>query len=193
MAEGKLLPYLALPFQHGAPSVLKAMRRPGNQEKVLARIRAWRDICPDLAIRSTFIVGFPGETETEFQALLDWIGEAQLDRVGCFKYENVEGAAANDLPGHVPDEVKQERWERFMAAQQAISATRLKAKVGRTLDVIIDETKRTTATGRTYDDAPEIDGIVKIRNAAGLQTGDIVKVAIEQAPAYELSGSILSG
>src|SRR3546814_17858558 len=115
------------------------MRRPGNQENILSRSRAWRDICPDLAIRSTFIVCFPGETETEFQALLDWIGEAQLDRVGCFKYENVEGAAANDLPGHVPDEVKQERWERSMAAQQAISATRLQAKVGRTLDVITAE------------------------------------------------------
>jgi ribosomal protein S12 methylthiotransferase len=191
MAAGKILPYLDIPFQHGSPTVLKAMRRPGNQEKVLARIRAWRDICPDLAIRSTFIVGFPGETETEFQALLDWIDEAQLDRVGCFKYENVEGASANDLPGHVADAVKQERWERFMAAQQKISAARLKAKVGRTLDVIVDEAKRTTALGRTHADAPEIDGVVKLKDAAGLQPGDIVKVRIDKATAYDLSGSVV--
>lgn len=139
------------------------MRRPGNQEKVLQRIQAWRNICPDLAIRSTFIVGFPGETEQNFDFLLDWLQEAQLDRVGCFKYENVEGAAANALPGHVPDEVKQERWGRFMAAQQKISAKRLKRFVGRTLDVLVDEAKRTTAVGRSFADAPEIDGVVKIK------------------------------
>jgi ribosomal protein S12 methylthiotransferase len=189
MAEGKLLPYLDIPFQHAEPRVLKAMRRPGNQEKVLQRIRAWRETCPDLAIRSTFIVGFPGETDADFEFLLQWMREAELDRVGCFKYENVEGAAANDLPGHVPDEVKQERWERFMAAQQTISAERLKRFVGRTLDVLVDETRRTTAVGRSFADAPEIDGVVKIKNAAGVQVGDIVRVKIDKADAYDLTGT----
>lgn len=188
MAEGKLLPYLDIPFQHAEPRVLKSMRRPGNQEKVLTRIKAWRDICPDLTIRSTFIVGFPGETEADFEFLLQWLEDAELDRVGCFKYEDVEGASANDLPGHVPDEVKQDRWERFMATQQTISARRLKRFVGRTLDVLVDEAKRTTAVGRSFADAPEIDGIVKIKNAAGLKTGDMVKVRIEKAEAYDLSG-----
>jgi ribosomal protein S12 methylthiotransferase len=192
MAEGKLLPYLDIPFQHGSPKILKAMRRPGNQEKVLQRISAWRSICPDLVIRSTFIVGFPGETEEDFQFLLDWMQEAQLDRVGCFKYENVDGAAANDLPGHVPDDVKQERWERFMAAQQQISASRLKRFVGRTLDVLVDDAKKTTATGRSYADAPEIDGVVKIRKTAGVKVGDIIKVKIEKTDAYDLSGVHLS-
>ncbi len=192
MAEGKILPYLDIPFQHAEPRVLKSMRRPGNQEKVLQRIRSWREICPDLAIRSTFIVGFPGETEADFEFLLQWLEEAQLDRVGCFKYENVEGARANDLPDQVPDEVKQERWERFMATQQKISAKRLKRFVGRTLDVLVDEVKRTTATGRSYADAPEIDGIVKIKNAAGLQPGDMVKVKIEKASAYDLVGENVS-
>lgn len=188
MAEGKLLPYLDIPFQHAEPRVLKAMRRPGNQVKLLQRLKAWREICPDIAIRSTFIVGFPGETEADFDFLLDWMQEAQLDRVGCFKYENVEGAAARELPDQVADDVKQERWERFMAAQQKISAAKLKAKVGRTLDVLVDETKRTTAVGRCYADAPEIDGIVKIRNAAGVQPGDMIKVLIDKADAYDLSG-----
>ncbi|WP_341894437.1 30S ribosomal protein S12 methylthiotransferase RimO [Ferrovibrio terrae] len=191
MAEGKILPYLDIPFQHAEPRVLKSMRRPGNQEKVLQRIRAWREICPDLVIRSTFIVGFPGETEADFEFLLQWLEEAQLDRVGCFKYENVEGAAANDLAGHVADDVKQERWERFMAAQQKISARRLKRFVGRTLDVLIDEAKRTTAIGRSFADAPEIDGLVKVKNAAGVQVGDMVKVKIDKATAYDLSGSIV--
>jgi len=189
MAAGKILPYLDIPFQHADPRVLKSMRRPGNQEKVLQRIRAWREICPDLAIRSTFIVGFPGETEADFQFLLDWMEEAQLDRVGCFKYENVGGASANDLPGHVDDTVKQERWERFMAVQQKISARRLKRFVGRSLDILVDETKRTTATGRSFADAPEIDGIVKIKQAAGLQVGDMVKVTITKATAYDLEGT----
>ena len=189
MAEGKILPYLDIPFQHAEPRLLKSMRRPGNQEKVLQRIRNWREICPDLAIRSTFIVGFPGETEADFEFLLQWLEEAQLDRVGCFKYENVEGATANELAGHVLDEVKQERWERFMATQQKISAGRLKRFVGRTLDILIDETKRTTAVGRSFADAPEIDGIVKVRNAAGLQVGDMVKVKIDKAGAYDLSGT----
>ncbi len=189
MADGKILPYLDIPFQHAEPRVLKSMRRPGNQEKVLQRIRKWRDICPDLAIRSTFIVGFPGETDADFEFLLQWLEDAELDRVGCFKYENVEGAAATSLDGHVPNEVKQERWERFMAAQQAISAKRLKRFVGRTLDVLVDETKRTTAVGRSFADAPEIDGLVKIKNAAGLQIGDMVKVLIRKAGAYDLEGT----
>jgi ribosomal protein S12 methylthiotransferase len=193
MAEGKILPYLDIPFQHAEPRVLKSMRRPGNQEKVLQRIRAWREICPDLAIRSTFIVGFPGETEADFEFLLQWLDEAELDRVGCFKYENVEGARANDLPDQVPDEIKQERWERFMTVQQKISARRLKRFVGRTLDVLVDDAKRTTATGRSFADAPEIDGIVKIKNAAGVKTGDMVKVRIEKAGPYDLSGSIIGG
>lgn len=191
MADGKILPYLDIPFQHAEPRVLKSMRRPGNQEKVLQRIKAWREICPDLAIRSTFIVGFPGETEADFEFLLDWLQEAELDRVGCFKYENVEGARANDLPGHVPDEVKQERWERFMTVQQKISARRLKRFVGRTLDVLVDETKRTTAIGRSFADAPEIDGIVKIKNAADVKVGDMVKVKIEKAGPYDLQGSLV--
>lgn len=188
MAEGKLLPYLDIPFQHAEPRVLKSMRRPGNQEKVLQRIKSWREICPDLVIRSTFIVGFPGETDADFEFLLQWLEEAELDRVGCFKYENVEGARANDLPDHVSDEVKQDRWERFMAAQQKISARRLKRLVGRTLDVLIDETKRTTAIGRSFADAPEIDGVVRIKNVANLKVGDMVKVKIEKADAYDLSG-----
>jgi ribosomal protein S12 methylthiotransferase len=192
MAEGKILPYLDIPFQHAEPRVLKSMRRPGNQEKVLQRILNWREICPDLAIRSTFIVGFPGETEADFEFLLQWLEEAQLDRVGCFKYENVEGARANDLPDQVSDEIKQERWERFMATQRKISAKRLKRFVGRTLDVLVDETKRTTATGRCYADAPEIDGIVKIKNAADAKIGDMIKVKIEKASAYDLSGTTVS-
>jgi ribosomal protein S12 methylthiotransferase len=191
MAGGKILPYLDIPFQHAEPRVLKRMRRPGNQEKVLQRIRTWREICPDLAIRSTFIVGFPGETDADFEFLLQWLEEAQLDRVGCFKYENVEGAGANDLDGQVLDEVKQERWERFMAAQQKISARRLKRFVGRTLDVLVDETKRSTALGRSFADAPEIDGLVKIRKAAGLKVGDLAKVAITKATAYDLEGEAL--
>jgi ribosomal protein S12 methylthiotransferase len=189
MAEGKLLPYLDIPFQHAEPRVLKSMRRPGNQVKLLQRLKSWREICPDISVRSTFIVGFPGETEADFEFLLDWMQEAQLDRVGCFKYENVEGAAARDLPDQVPDEVKQERWERFMAAQQKISAAKLKAKIGRTLDVLVDEVKRTTAVGRSYADAPEIDGLVKIKAAAGVKVGDMIKVRIDKADAYDLTGT----
>ncbi|PJI41923.1 30S ribosomal protein S12 methylthiotransferase RimO [Ferrovibrio sp.] len=191
MAEGKILPYLDIPFQHAEPRVLKSMRRPGNQEKVLQRIRSWREICPDLSIRSTFIVGFPGETEADFEFLLQWLEDAELDRVGCFKYENVEGARANDLPDQVPDEVKQERWERFMATQQKISARRLKRFVGRTLDVLVDEVKRTSALGRSFADAPEIDGIVKIKKAAGVNVGDLIRVKIEKADAYDLIGSVV--
>src|SRR5690606_33409792 len=152
------LPYLDIPFQHASPTVLKAMRRPANQEKTLERIARWRTIAPDLAIRSTFIVGFPGETEADFAMLLDWLGEAKLDRVGCFKYEPVEGAAANALPGAVPEAVKEERWHRFMQAQQKISAAKLAAKVGREIEVIVDGVEKGRAVARSMADAPEIDG-----------------------------------
>lgn len=192
MAEGKILPYLDIPFQHAEPRILKSMRRPGNQERVLQRIRSWREICPDLSIRSTFIVGFPGETEADFEFLLQWLEEAQLDRVGCFKYENVEGARANGLPDQIPDDIKQKRWERFMATQQKISAKRLKRFVGRKLDILIDETKRTTAIGRSFADAPEIDGLVKVQNASGVQVGEMVRVRIDKAGAYDLSGTVVT-
>ncbi|MDT8343186.1 MAG: 30S ribosomal protein S12 methylthiotransferase RimO, partial [Thermohalobaculum sp.] len=158
MAEGLVTPYLDIPFQHAAPDVLRAMRRPANEAKVLERIGRWRAICPDITLRSTFIVGFPGETEADFQHLLGWIEEARLDRVGCFRYENVSGAAANDLPGHLPEEVKEDRWHRFMAVAGRISAERLEAKVGRRLAVIVDEVDEDGATCRTQADAPEIDG-----------------------------------
>ena len=189
MAEGLILPYLDIPFQHASPSVLRAMRRPANEAKVLERIRRWRDICPDIALRSTFIVGFPGETEEDVAYLLDWLEEAQLDRVGCFKYEAVEGAAANALPGAVPEEVKQARWERFMATQARISAAKLQARIGRTLEIIIDEVDdEGGATGRSKADAPEIDGQVHLRDAAGLAVGDIVAVQVEDADDYDLFG-----
>jgi len=195
MAEGKILPYLDIPFQHAHPEVLKAMKRPANEEKVLERIRHWREICPDLTLRSTFIVGFPGETEEHFQYLLDWLQEAQLDRVGCFKYESVDGAPANDLPGAVPEEVKQERWERFMETQQAISAERLQRKVGRTIEVLIDEVDQEGAIGRSSADAPEIDGNVFIDDPRSLELGDVkpgdmVKVQIDEAGEYDLWGQI---
>lgn len=193
MAAGKILPYLDIPFQHAAPNVLKAMKRPAAQAKTLERIKAWRAICPELTIRSTFIVGFPGETEADFQILLDWLQEAQLDRVGCFKYEPVEGATANDLGlDPVPDNVKQDRWERFMATQQAISAARLAAKVGRTLPCIIDEVDgEGGGNARSMADAPEIDGAVYLRDVPkGVQAGDIVKVLIEDADEYDLFGVI---
>ena len=190
MAEGRILPYLDIPFQHASPKVLKAMRRPGDQEKTLARIRRWREECPHLALRSTFIVGFPGETEDDFQMLLDWLGEAQLDRVGCFKYEAVAGAPANDLPGAVPEEVKQERWERFMQTQKDISAARLQEKVGMVLGVLIDEVDEDGAIGRSYADAPEIDGSVFLNGETGVKPGDMVDVLIENADEYDLWGSI---
>jgi ribosomal protein S12 methylthiotransferase len=190
MADGLILPYLDIPFQHASPTVLRAMRRPANEAKVLERIRRWRDICPDIALRSTFIVGFPGETEDDVAYLLDWLEEAQLDRVGCFKYEAVEGAAANELPDAVPEAVKQERWERFMATQARISAAKLQAKIGRTLDVIIDEVDdEGGATGRSKADAPDIDGQVHLRDASGLKAGDIVSVAVEDADEYDLFGA----
>lgn len=190
MAEGRILPYLDIPFQHASPTVLKAMRRPAAQEKQLDRIRKWRQECPHLVLRSTFITGFPGETEEDFQFMLDWLKEAQLDRVGCFKYEPVEGATANDLPGAVPEEVKQERWERFMETQKAISAERLQQKVGFTLGVLIDEVDEEGAIGRSYADAPEIDGNVFLNGETNVKPGDIVDVTIEHADEYDLWGSI---
>jgi len=190
MAEGKILPYLDIPFQHAAPSVLKAMRRPAAQEKTLGRIRRWREVCPDLAIRSTFIVGFPGETEEDFTFLLDWLGEAKINRAGCFKYENVEGAAARDLDGHVPEEVKEERWHRFMAAQQAISRGLLAEKIGREIEVVIDGVDENGAAGRSIWDAPEIDGKVILANAAGLKPGERARVAVEGSDEYDLWGRI---
>ena len=189
MAEGLVLPYLDIPFQHASPTVLKAMKRPANEAKVLERIRGWREICPDIAIRSTFIVGFPGETEADFDYLLQWLGEAQLDRVGAFKFEPVSGAAANDLPGVVPEEVKEERYARFMEKTAAISAARLAAKIGRTLDVIVDAVDpEGGATGRSKADAPEIDGEVHLRDAGHLQQGEIVPVLVEDADEHDLYG-----
>ena len=189
MAEGLVLPYLDIPFQHASPSVLRAMRRPANDAKVLDRIRKWRGVVPDLALRSTFVVGFPGETEADFQYLLDWLGEAQIDRAGCFKYEAVEGAAANALPGAVPEDVKEERWHRFMAAQSAISEQRLAMKVGRDIDVLIDAIDdEGGASGRSKYDAPEIDGEVHLRDAGGVAVGDIIRVRIEESDEADLFG-----
>ena len=189
MADGKVLPYLDVPFQHASPDVLKRMRRPAAQEKTLERIRDWREICPSLTIRSTFIVGFPGETEEDFALLLDWLGEAELDRVGCFRYEPVGGAAANDLGAPVPAEVKEERWHRFMAHQQAISRKRLKRKVGNRERVIIDEVGPTVAKGRSKADAPQIDGAVYVASHRPLRVGEIATVKIERADAYDLHGT----
>jgi ribosomal protein S12 methylthiotransferase len=191
MAEGKVLPYLDIPFQHAAPDVLRRMRRPAAQEKTLERIARWREICPDLTLRSTFIVGFPGETEEDFSALLDWLDAAKLDRVGCFRYEPVRGAAANDLAAAVPDEVKEERWHRFMQRQQAISAQRLKRKVGTRQPVIIDTVGPNGAKGRTKGDAPEIDGAVHVTSRRPLRVGEIATVKIEQANAYDLHGTVV--
>jgi len=189
MAEGKILPYLDIPFQHASPSVLKAMRRPGNKEKTLERIRKWREICPDLAIRSTFIVGFPGETEEDVDFLMQWLREARIDRAGCFQYEPVQGAPANGIAGAVPDEVKEERWHRFMQTQQKVSAKLLKGRVGKTLPVIIDEQGATVATGRTKYDAPEIDGVVYVASKTPLKPGEIVNVKIERSDEYDLHGT----
>lgn len=190
MAEGLVLPYLDIPFQHASPSVLRAMRRPANEAKVLERLRAWRAICPDITIRSTFVVGFPGETQADFDYLLDWLDEAQLDWVGAFRFEPVEGAAANTLPDPVPEAVKEERYARIMEKTAAISAAKLAAKIGRTLDVIIDAVDAETggATGRSAADAPEIDGEVHLRDAGYLSEGAIVAVRIEDADAHDLFG-----
>jgi ribosomal protein S12 methylthiotransferase len=192
MAEGKILPYLDIPFQHASPAVLKAMRRPGHQGRTLERIAKWREICPDLAIRSTFIVGFPGETEEDFQILLDWIGEAKIARAGCFKYEPVEGATANAIDGAVPDAVKEERWHRFMAAQQQVSAGIAAARVGRTIDVLIDEVDEEGAIGRSKWDAPEIDGSVFLNGATAMKPGDIVQARVTNADEYDLWGEVSS-
>jgi ribosomal protein S12 methylthiotransferase len=197
MADGLLTPYLDIPFQHASPKVLKLMRRPANEAKVLERLKSWRAICPDIAIRSSFVVGFPGETEQDFRYLLDWLEEAQLDRVGAFRFEPVEGAAANALPDHVPEAIKEERYARIMEVTERISAAKLAAKVGRTLPVIIDEVGEpdedgdTGATGRSQADAPEIDGAVYLRDVPGtLKQGDIVQATIEDADAHDLFGVI---
>jgi ribosomal protein S12 methylthiotransferase len=188
MAERRVLPYLDVPFQHGSPTVLKRMRRPAHAEDTLKRIAAWRALCPDLTLRSTFIVGFPGETEAEFAELLAWLTEAQLDRVGCFKYSPVEGAAANALPGHVPAAVQEERYARFMELAAAISERRLKARVGRRLRVLVDSVKDGAAVARSEGDAPEIDGVVRIADAGRIRAGEFTDVEIVDSTAYDLAG-----
>ena len=197
MAEGLITPYLDIPFQHASPKVLKAMKRPANEAKVLERLKAWRAICPDIAVRSSFVVGFPGETEADFQYLLDWLDEAQLDRVGAFRFEPVEGAAANNLPGAVPEEVKEERYARIMEKTEAISAAKLAAKIGRMVKVIVDEVGEPDedgdigATARSEADAPEIDGAVYLRNVPdSLKSGDFATVLVEDADAHDLFGVI---
>jgi ribosomal protein S12 methylthiotransferase len=190
MIEGKVLPYLDIPFQHASPEILKMMKRPAAQDKTLARIKAWREQCPDLTLRSTFIVGFPGETDADFAYLLDWLEDAEIDRVGCFKYEPVRGAASNALPGALPDDVKHERWNALMARQQKISARRLKRKVGTRQRVIIDEVGPTVAKGRSKADAPEIDGAVYLSSRRPLKVGEIVTAKIERADRYDLHGSV---
>ncbi len=191
MADGKVLPYLDIPFQHASSAVLRRMRRPAAQERTLDRIRRWRAECPDLTIRSTFIVGFPGETDEDFTLLLDWLGEAQLDRVGCFRYEPVAGAAANDLGAGVPEAVKEERWHRFMQRQQEISRKRLKRKVGSRERVIIDEVGSDFAKGRGKADAPQIDGTVHVTSRRPLRVGEIATVKIERADEYDLHGTVV--
>ena len=191
MADRKVLPYLDIPFQHASPEVLKRMRRPAAQEKTLERLARWREICPDLTLRSTFIVGFPGETEEDFEILLQWLDEASLDRVGCFKYEPVKGAAANDMGAPVPDEIKEQRWHRFMQVQQKISTRRLKRKVGTRQKVIIDEVGPSVAKGRSMADAPEIDGAVYIASHRPLRVGEITTVKIDRADEYDLHGTAI--
>lgn len=191
MAEGLLLPYLDIPLQHASPKILKAMKRPGKIDRTLERIKQWREICPDLTLRSTFIVGFPGETEEDFQMLLDFLKEAQLDRVGCFKFSPVEGAPATEMADQVPEEVKEERFHRFMQLQQEISAERLKQKIGQTLDVIVDEIDDEGIIGRTKADAPEVDGLVYIENLSGtpVKVGEFIKVTITHSDEYDLWGT----
>ena len=186
MADGNVLPYLDIPFQHASPAVLKAMRRPAYAEKTLERIARWREICPELAIRSTFIVGFPGETEDDFAFLLDWLTEARLARVGCFKYEDVAGAAANALPGQMPDDLKAERYARLMEHQQVISADILADRVGETIEVLVDDVDQKGAIARSHWDAPEIDGNVFLDGATGLKPGDRLNVLVEDADPYDL-------
>ena len=190
MAEGKILPYLDVPLQHASPTVLKSMKRPGTIERTLERIQQWREICPEITLRSTFIVGYPGETEQDFELLLDFLEKAQLDRVGCFPYSPVEGAAANELANQVPDEIKQQRFDRFMQLQQKISMQKLQAKIGKTLAVIIDEVDEEGAIGRSMADAPEIDGVVYLNEEKDVKVGDIVQVIIEHSDEYDLWGTI---
>jgi len=189
MAEGRVLPYLDIPFQHASSKVLKAMRRPAHQERTMERIARWRETCPDLAIRSTFIVGFPGETEEDFALLLDWLSEARLSRVGCFKYENVDGARADALPDHVPEEVKAERYDRLMQHQQAISAELLGTRIGKTIEVMVDEVDEGGAIARSHWDAPEIDGNVYLTTNLALKPGDRLMVAVEDSNEYDLWAS----
>ena len=190
MADGKILPYLDIPFQHASPKILKAMKRPGQAERVLERIKKWREICPEIVIRSTFIVGFPGETEEDFQMLLDWLEEAQLDRVGCFKYSEVEGAQANEIEDQIAEEVKEERFIRFMEKQQQISTDKLKARIGTEMQILIDEVDNEGAIGRTIADAPEIDGMVYLNGENGLEPGQIITGEIEHSDEYDLWASL---
>ena len=191
MADGTLLPYLDIPLQHASPKILKAMKRPGSIDRTLERIKQWREICPDLTLRSTFIVGFPGETEEDFQLLLDFLKEAQLDRVGCFKFSPVEGAPATEMADQVPEDVKEARFHRFMQLQQEISANRLKQKIGKTLDVLVDEIDEDGIIGRSKADAPEVDGLVYVDNLSGMnvKVGDVIKVTITNSDEYDLWGS----
>ncbi|MGL4355224.1 MAG: 30S ribosomal protein S12 methylthiotransferase RimO [Aeromonas popoffii] len=191
MRDGKVLPYLDIPLQHASPRILKLMKRPGTVERTLERIQKWREICPEITLRSTFIVGFPGETEEEFQMLLDFIDKAELDRVGCFKYSPVEGAKANELPDPVPEEVQEERFQRFMELQQQVSIRKLARKVGKEMLVLIDEVDEEGATGRSAADAPEIDGLVYLNGETGLKPGDLVKVRIDEADEYDLWASLI--
>ncbi|MFQ2341853.1 30S ribosomal protein S12 methylthiotransferase RimO [Aeromonas dhakensis] len=191
MRDGKVLPYLDIPLQHASPRILKLMKRPGTVERTLERIQKWREICPEITLRSTFIVGFPGETEEEFQMLLDFIDKAELDRVGCFKYSPVQGAKANELPDPVPAEVQEERFQRFMELQQQVSIRKLARKVGKEMLVLIDEVDEEGATGRSAADAPEIDGLVYLNGETGLKPGDMVKVRIDEADEYDLWASLI--
>jgi ribosomal protein S12 methylthiotransferase len=186
MARGRLLPYLDVPFQHASPRILRLMKRPAATEQVLARVRAWREICPDITIRSTFIAGFPGETESEFEELLAFLEEAQLDRVGCFAYSPVEGAAANELPGMLAEEVRQERRAQLMELQGEISAALLARKIGRTIEVIVDEVDQEGAVARSWADAPEIDGLVYVTDGQDLAVGDLVQVTITDSDTHDL-------
>ncbi|MCF5854554.1 30S ribosomal protein S12 methylthiotransferase RimO [Aeromonas veronii] len=191
MRDGKILPYLDIPLQHASPRILKLMKRPGSVERTLERIQKWREICPQITLRSTFIVGFPGETEEDFQMLLDFIDKAELDRVGCFKYSPVEGALANELPDPVPEEIQEERFQRFMELQQQVSIRKLARKVGQEMTVIIDEVDEEGATGRSFADAPEIDGLVYLNGETGLKPGDMVKVRIDESDEYDLWASLI--
>jgi ribosomal protein S12 methylthiotransferase len=186
MAEGRILPYLDVPFQHASPRVLKAMKRPASSENVLARVRAWREICPDIVIRSTFIAGFPGETEEDFELLLEFLGEARLDRVGCFAYSPVDGAAANALPGMLPEEVREERRARLMELQADISAERLERRIGRTIEVLVDEVDDEGAVARSWADAPEIDGLVHVTDGQALRVGDLARVVVTDSDTHDL-------